>query len=222
MNRWSLLGVALGVVLAAAIAYSLLGDAHGTDPTPVTPSPGERPRSAVDRPGDLPTRREAPDEPDAPGELEAAAPRPDGEPWRTVEPTITGDTPPPPLAESPFVTEHSEEIDYAFRLVFGPDAGVDHARAAIDVFDRCLKASPQNRRCYDGLVAAQQRLEPGWQPPAPPQPLAPPRAAPPPPPRGVPSDEPVRAPVPGTRPKDPRPKESRETTGGASPDAPPR
>jgi hypothetical protein len=200
MNRWLVLGGVLCAVLAAAIAYALLGEEH---PPATAGMPRAQPGSKasdVQRPGEPAPRLEDSPTPEAAAEPDTSAPRPDGQPWRTVEPSVTQDAPPPPLAESPFTTENSAEIDYAFQLVFGPDAGVDHARAAIDVFDRCLKVSPQNRRCYDGLVAAQQRLEPGWQPPAAPQPLAPPRVGPPPPPRTVPVGEPARTPPADARP----------------------
>jgi len=172
MNRWLVLGVGLGAVLGAAVVYSLMGEAHDeAAATSAAPGPRHTPRTGsagVDERRGVTSPAEAP-----PGEPPGAeAPLMPLGSTGVVEPTSTGEAP-PPLAESPFATENSAEIDYAFELAIGPDSGVDSARAAIDVFDRCLKAAPQNRRCYDGLVAAQQRLEPGWTPPAPPQQLAP-------------------------------------------------
>lgn len=85
----------------------------------------------------------------APGEPQPAdAPLP-----HPTEPTPA--EPPAPEADNPFATESSPELDYAWRLVHGPDAGVASARSAAEVFERCLKQFPENRRCYVGLVDAQ-------------------------------------------------------------------
>lgn len=180
MNRWLLLGVALGAVLAAAIAFSLQG-ADTPEPPPAGAASGTPPRA----PSPGPSRASAPDQAPPPGPSTAPAPAPTAAaPASPAAPATVpgpGDVPPPPLADNPFATEDSRELDYAFQLVFGPDAGAETARAAIDVFERCLSAQPDNRRCYDGLVAAQQRQSPDWKPPPPPVLLAPPvtGAAPP-------------------------------------------
>ncbi|MEW6430822.1 MAG: hypothetical protein AB1730_04880 [Myxococcota bacterium] len=171
-NTWLGLGVVLGAVLAAALMFAL----RGGEPTPVgdAPSGPARADGATSppppfEPGAVPEvgrpEEAAPDEPSEPG-----SPDPH-QPVGVVEPTRT-EEPPPPLADDPFTTENSRELDYAFQLVFGPDSSVDSAKAAAEVFEKCLKAAPENRRCYDGLVAAQQRQQPGWTPPPPVTPLA--------------------------------------------------
>lgn len=196
-NGWLALGVVLGVVLALAVVFAL----RGPGPAPGTPEPvaaggqadgAPRPPSAepgatVVTPGG--ETEAAPAEPGEPG-----APLPHA-PVGVVEPTHPNE-PPPPLAADPFATEDSREIDYAFQLVYGPDSGIESAKVAVDVFQKCLEASPSNRRCYDGLVAAQERQQPGWTPPPPIQPLAPNQAAgarlPPPPAVGSPAVTPVK------------------------------
>lgn len=195
-NGWLALGVVLGVVLALAVVFALRG---GT-PAPQSPEPvagagqadgAPRPPSTEPGPGLTPATETvaAPDEPGEPG-----SPLPHA-PVGVVDPTRTNE-PPPPLADDPFSTENSREIDYAFQLVYGPDSGIESAKVAVDVFQKCLEASPSNRRCYDGLVAAQERQKPGWTPPPPIQPLAPNQAAgarlPPPPAVGSPAVTPVK------------------------------
>lgn len=78
---------------------------------------------------------------------------------------------PEPL--NPFTADDSREVEYAFQLVVGPNSTVDTAKNAAEVFERCLKQFPKNARCYQGLVAAQQRQQmPNWRPPGAPTPLA--------------------------------------------------
>ncbi|MEW5742891.1 MAG: hypothetical protein AB1938_28505 [Myxococcota bacterium] len=168
-NRWLLLGVGLGVVLALALAFSLR-------PDPEAPPELAAPTPPAGRPHATPPPLETP----AGHELASTGAALDGgtspaagaPPSPAVDPQAM-EGPPPPLAENPFATEDSRELDYAFFLALGPDSGVESAKVAIDVFQRCLEASPHNRRCYDGLVAAQQRLQPGWTPPAAPTGIAP-------------------------------------------------
>ncbi|MCC6334794.1 MAG: hypothetical protein IT380_12520 [Myxococcales bacterium] len=170
MSRWRWLGVGLGVLLAAVAVYALHDEeappppARSSPAVPPPPPGTEQPPSAL---GDI-ARQAAPvgDPSPTPG------PAPDGAASAPGAPEeLTA--PPPPMADSPFETEDSRELDYAFELVFGPDSGVDTAKAAVEVFQRCLEAAPKNRRCYDGLVAAQRRQLPGWTPPPPPEALAP-------------------------------------------------
>lgn len=173
MKRSLLLGLALGAVLAAALVYSLTGSEE-----PAPPSPPPSMSSPVPSRTDTPGRR---DEPAPPGSQLAVPVATDSgrEPQHAaMPPPPSSDAPPSsgPVvleAESPFAVDaDSRELDYAFELVLGPDAGVESARAAAEVFERCLKQVPENRRCYDGLVAAQQRQSPDWKPPPPPSSLA--------------------------------------------------
>lgn len=170
-NGWLALGVVLGAVLALALVFAL----RGGDPSPVAPEPvtAAHADAAPPPPSFEPL-------PPAPGPGEAAAPEEPGEPGAPLPHAPVGvveparpDEPPPPLAADPFASEDSRELDYAFQLVYGPDSGIESAKVAVDVFQKCLEASPSNRRCYDGLVAAQQRQLPGWTPPPPIQTLAP-------------------------------------------------
>jgi hypothetical protein len=183
MHRRLWLGGVLGAWLAAVAGYFLLGDDAPSPPpaseaksVPALGEPGSMGPSALPPAFDAPPPSKDTAEPSsAPAALVPASTRVDPVPL---------EEPPPPAADNPFETENSREIDYAFFLVFGPDSGVETARAAVDVFQRCLEANPHNRRCYDGLVAAQQRQQPGWAPSGPPQFLAPstppPRVRPPP------------------------------------------
>jgi hypothetical protein len=173
-NGWLALGVALGAVLALAVVFAL----RGGNPVAVTPEPSAagvsadgvpRPSSSEPGPAAMLPRQQSQAAPEEPGEPGAPMPQ---APTGVVEPALS-DEPPPPLADDPFAPENSREIDYAYQLVFGPDSSIESAKVAVDVFQRCLEASPSNRRCYDGLVAAQERQKPGWTPPPPVQPLAP-------------------------------------------------
>jgi hypothetical protein len=173
-NGWLALGVALGSVLALAVVFAL----RGGGPVAVTPEPVAggvstdgvpRPSSSAPGPAAMLSGQQAQAAPEESEEPGAPLPR---APTGVVESAFP-DEPPPPLADDPFATENSREIDYAFQLVFGPDSSIESAKVAVDVFQRCLEAWPSNRRCYDGLVAAQERQKPGWTPPPPVQPLAP-------------------------------------------------
>lgn len=171
-NGWLALGMVLGAVLAAALVFAL----RGGEPTLEGPAPAAAAQADMARPAPFvepvppaEAQRAAEPAPDGPGEPAAPATHAPVDPVEPGHP----DEPPPPMAESPFATENSREIDYAFELVFGPDAGVESAKVAAEVFQKCLEAFPDNHRCYQGVVAAQQRQQPGWTPPAPPTPIAP-------------------------------------------------
>lgn len=61
-------------------------------------------------------------------------------------------------AENPFVGEESRELDYADRLMWETDGGLDRVASARDVYKRCLEAAPDLQRCKDGLAAAEARI----------------------------------------------------------------
>lgn len=162
MNRFGLLGVALGAMLALALLLS---------------------RALVDAPIDLPVTRafEPALAPAAPVSSRAPPPAVAQLPSPSVVAVVASPLPAPaspspappaldpepaPDAENPFINEASPEIDYAFELVYGPASTVDTARVAAEVFERCLKQAPDNHRCIRGLVAAQQRQQPDWVPPS--------------------------------------------------------
>jgi hypothetical protein len=60
---------------------------------------------------------------------------------------------------NPFVGE-SRELDYADRLMWEADGGVERLTSAREVYKRCLDALPDSQRCKDGLEAVQLKLNP--------------------------------------------------------------
>lgn len=166
MNRFGLLGVALGAMLALALLLSrALVDAPIDLPVTRVPEPTLAPAAPVSSRAPPPAVAQLP-----PPSVVAAVASPPSAP----APAPASPSPAPPAvdselapdAENPFATEASPEIDYAFELVYGPASTVDTARAAAEVFERCLKQAPDNHRCIRGLVAAQQRQQPDWVPPS--------------------------------------------------------
>jgi hypothetical protein len=171
-NAWLAVGVVLGSLVAALVAWTFRE--REDEPTAAAPALHEAPAEA-------PAAQGASESPDiAARGLDAPPPSSSAQaPVRatTSDPTAIApdrlDEPPPPMAEDPFASENSREIDYAFELAVGPNSSVESARAAAEVFQRCLEAAPGNHRCYRGLVAAQERQRPDWTPPPPTAPLAP-------------------------------------------------
>lgn len=63
-------------------------------------------------------------------------------------------------AENPFTAAVSPELDYADKLMWEADGGIERLTSARDVYARCVEAAPTLQRCKDGLAAATERLSP--------------------------------------------------------------
>ena len=143
-------------VIVAAVCVALLGLAWlvsswltaeapaAVESASAPPSPSRPTRAAS---GELDVDEPPDEDPRRPGREAAAVARVDA-----------GGPAPVEVAESPFLSESSAELDYAVQLVFRPDTGPDAWRNAAEVFELCLNQAPNNQRCYRGLIAAQSRL----------------------------------------------------------------
>jgi hypothetical protein len=69
------------------------------------------------------------------------------------------------VAPSPFADGSSEELQYAVKLVTGPDTGPVQWRKAAEVFQRCIDANPTNHLCRRGVYAAWERIDSDGGPP---------------------------------------------------------
>lgn len=87
------------------------------------------------------------------GQLQPVAQMP-----RTTQPEL-GEAP-ADEAENPFTAAVSPELDYADKLMWEVDGGIERLKSARDVYARCLEAAPTLQRCKDGLAAAEVRLTP--------------------------------------------------------------
>lgn len=63
---------------------------------------------------------------------------------------------PPEEDANPFLGE-SRELDYADRLMWEEDGGVDRLKSARDVYERCIESTGL-QRCKDGLAAVDAKL----------------------------------------------------------------
>lgn len=162
--RWTVVAIASGVVLGAAVLASraLLSE-PSLPPAPPTPPP---PTAVVDaRPTPPPI---APSPPPAP----VAQPAP-GSPLPPPAPVAVAPTPSAPLpAGAPPPTEpqpddvdgawskNSRELAYAEALLAEEPPVRDRVISAHGVFERCLGEQPDNERCIDGLRRANALIRP--------------------------------------------------------------
>lgn len=171
----------VGVASVALLGLALLWSARLVEDVAPPPAPEHAP-TAMLPPDDAPRARLAPEPAPAlipvPGAAPGATPLPPAGPG-TGAPAIppppaplpqaerNGDASPPAWeADEPF-GEDSHELEYAFRLAEREESSPEQVRNAAEVFERCLKARPDDERCYRGLVTAQTRLNPPDLPSAP-------------------------------------------------------
>jgi hypothetical protein len=168
----TLLGLGLGALLAAAV----LGSRALLNAPIDLPPPPPMPQVAVPVHAPTPIVREYVAPAAQPTPVAIAPPPVQPPPVQPPPPPVAVAEPPAvpqPDDENPFLNENSAEIDYAYALVYGAVSTPDSARIAAEVFERCIKQAPENHRCQRGLVAAQERQQPGWQPPPEMRPIAP-------------------------------------------------
>jgi len=63
------------------------------------------------------------------------------------------------LAPNPFADSKSAELQYAVKLVLGPNTGPAEWKKAAEVFQRCVDVNPTNHLCKRGVYAAYERLD---------------------------------------------------------------